>query len=131
MINPQALVKELAAQVRAGALANEVIDSYINTATFEEHTAILDALGDDCDFSEPPPDLSVGWSGVRAQLAYSALAWHVGRAVGATNPEYEFGTSMSTRCDECDESIPDDEPSNVNASHDASCSLHDAGKARP
>lgn len=65
-------VQRLADEIRDGKIADEIVDSFINTADYTTHTAILDELGD-CDLSEPPPDLSAGWPQVRAQLAHNAL----------------------------------------------------------
>ncbi len=51
---------------------DEIIDTFINGATAEACTIILDACGD-VDLSEPKPDLTAGWFRVRKQLAYNAL----------------------------------------------------------
>lgn len=47
-------------------------------------------------------------------------------AVLDANPNFDAASSVSTECDECGESIPDDEPSHMNACHDPSCSLYEA-----
>jgi len=78
IVNVPDLVQRLADDVRDGANLDQSIDSYINTATFEEHTEILDELGD-VDLSEPRPDLSAGWTRIRGQLAYNALFAAVSR----------------------------------------------------
>jgi hypothetical protein len=71
-VNITDTIDNLAAAVHAGANIDEAIDAYINTASFEVHTEILEEIGDR-DLSEPAPDLTRGWREIRAQLAYNAL----------------------------------------------------------
>lgn len=51
-------------------------------------------------------------------------AWREANEGFNKNPNFDPVSSGSTECDECGESIPDDEPNMVNANHDESCSLH-------
>lgn len=71
-IDIKSIIRDLKTRIDGGAYPDEVVDSYINTASYEEQQAILDQIGD-IDLSEPKPDLKAGWTRVRAQLAYIAL----------------------------------------------------------
>lgn len=77
-IDAQAFVSKALDLIADMRPLDEVIDSVIDTCTGAEKVAILDAFGD-VDLSEPLPDLSMGWSRVRGQLAYNALAAEVAR----------------------------------------------------
>lgn len=59
--------------IDAHAALDEIVSSYINTATYDVHDTVLDELGE-VDMSDPRPDLTVGWMRIREQLAYTALA---------------------------------------------------------
>jgi hypothetical protein len=80
------IIDRLAEDVYDGKDLEEVIDTFINTATYETHTHILDEIGD-VDLSDPRPDLSKGWPEVRAQLAYNALRGAVASAAAELKHE--------------------------------------------
>lgn len=74
-------VSSLAADVRGGKPIDEVIDTFIDTATTTaDRIALLYELGE-IDLSEPMPDLRAGWQKVCGQLAYNALLAAVAKAV--------------------------------------------------
>ena len=75
------IIEQLARDVDAGRTVDEVVDAFINTAEVPLQLRILDEVGD-VDLSEPAPDLALGWSHVRGQLAYNALHAAVSRHRG-------------------------------------------------
>jgi NADH pyrophosphatase NudC (nudix superfamily) len=93
------IIDRLAEDVYDGKDLEEVIDTFINTATYETHTHILDEIGD-VDLSDPRPDLSKGWPEVRAQLAYNALRGAVASAAAELRHEAQ-NTKSTEPCPRC------------------------------
>lgn len=86
-MNVKDIIDQLAAAAREhDGDPHEAIGSWINTAAFEVHAAILDEIGE-VDLSEPSPDLTRGWLAVREQLAYNALHRAVCERLRETEPE--------------------------------------------